>query len=78
MKFHLTLTLNGEYQPSFELLEVNNYLASKKVNELFINNNDVSIDEFNLTFADKEEQKILNEEKTEQIKLGEEKKLLEE
>ena len=34
MKFHLTVTLNDEYpdkEPTFELLEVNNFLASAKV-----------------------------------------------
>lgn len=37
MKFHLTVTLNDEYpdaEPTFELEEVNNYLASVKVSEL--------------------------------------------
>ena len=79
IKFHLTLTLNDEYQRSFELLKVNYYLASKKVNVLFINVNYKSNGEFILTFAGIEkEQKILNEGKTEQIKLEEEKKREEE
>ena len=92
MKFDLTITLNDEYpdkEPSFELLEVNNYLASKKVNELkekllSLCNEYLSMPmiyqmyEFILTYVDEEEQKILNEEKAEQIKLEEEKRLLEE
>lgn len=37
MKFHLTITLNDEYpdkEPTFELLEVNNFLASAKLRKL--------------------------------------------
>ena len=91
MKFHLTVTLNDEYpdkEPTFELLEVNNFLASAKVRELesklsalckeYINMPMIyQMYECILSYADEEENKLLNEEKEEQIKLEEEQRLLE-
>ena len=91
MKFHLTVTLNDEYpdkEPTFELLEVNNYLASSKVRELESKLSSLCKEYINmpmiyqmyecvLSYADEEENKLLNEEKEEQIKLEEEKRLLE-
>ena len=91
MKFHLTVTLNDEYpdkEPTFELLEVNNFLASAKVRELETKLTSLCTEyinmpmlyqmyEFILTYADEEEDKLLKEEKEEQIKLEEEQRLLE-
>jgi len=91
MDFHLTVTLNEEYpnkEPSFELLEVNNFLASSKVKELeekisslceeYINMPMIyQMYECVLSYADEEEEKLKNEEKKEQMKLEEEKRLLE-
>ena len=91
MKFHLTVTLNDEYpdkEPSFELLEVNNFLASAKIRDLESKLNSLCSEyinmpmmyqmyEFILSYADEEENKLLKEEKEEQIKLEEEKRLLE-
>ena len=91
MKFHLTVTLNDEYpdkEPTFELAEVNNYLASAKVRELEEKLNSLCKEyismpmlyqmyESILSFADEEEEKLLNEEKLEEKKLEEAKRLLE-
>ena len=91
MKFHLTVTLNDEYpdkEPTFELAEVNNYLASAKVRELEEKLNTLCKEyismpmlyqmyESILSFADEEEEKLLNEEKLEEKKLEEAKRLLE-
>ena len=91
MKFHLTVTLNDEYpdkEPTFELAEVNNYLASAKVRELEEKLNSLCKEYINmpmlyqmyesiLSFADEEEEKLLNEEKLEEKKLEEAKRLLE-
>ena len=91
MKFNLTVTLNDEYpdkEPSFELLEVNNFLASAKVRELEEKLNSICKEyismpmlyqmyECILSFADEEEEKLINEEKQEEIKLAEAKRLLE-
>ena len=91
MKFHLTVTLNDEYpdkEPTFELAEVNNYLASAKVRELEEKLNSLCKEyismpmlyqmyECILSFADEEEEKLLNEEKLEEKKLEEAKRLLE-
>ena len=90
MKFHLTVTLNDEYPdkvPTFELLEVNNYLASSKIRELESKLSSLCEEYINmpmmyqmyeclLSFADEEEEKLLKEEKEEQKRL-EEQKLLE-
>lgn len=91
MKFHLTVTLNEEYpdkEPTFELLEVNNYLASAKVRDLESKLKSLCQEYINmpmlyqmyeciLTFADEEEEKLLKEEKDIQMKLEEEKRILE-
>ena len=91
MKFHLTVTLNDEYPdkiPTFELLEINNFLASAKVHELESKLNSLCEEYINmpmiyqmyecvLSFADEEEEKLVKEEKEEQKRLEEEKKLLE-
>ena len=91
MKFNLTVTLNEEYpdkEPTFELLEVNNFLASAKVRELEEKLNSICKEyismpmlyqmyESVLSFADEEEEKLINEEKQEKIKLAEAKRLLE-
>ena len=91
MKFHLTVTLNDEYpdkEPTFELAEVNNFLASVKVRELEEKLNSLCKEyismpmlyqmyESILSFADEEEEKLLNEEKLEEKKLEEAKRLLE-
>ena len=91
MKFHLTVTLNDEYpdkEPTFELAEVNNFLASAKVRELEEKLNSLCKEyismpmlyqmyESILSFADEEEEKLLNEEKLEEKKLEEAKRLLE-
>ena len=91
MKFHLTVTLNDEYpdkEPTFELAEVNNYLASVKVRELEEKINSLCKEyismpmlyqmyESILSFADEEEEKLLNEEKLEEKKIEEAKRLLE-
>ena len=91
MKFNLTVTLNEEYpdkEPTFELLEVNNFLASAKVRELEEKLNSICKEyismpmlyqmyESVLSFADEEEEKLINEEKQEEIKLAEAKRLLE-
>ena len=91
MKFNLTVTLNEEYpdkEPTFELLEVNNFLASLKVRELEEKLNSICKEyismpmlyqmyECVLSFADEEEEKLINEEKQEEIKLAEAKRLLE-
>ena len=91
MKFNLTVTLNEEYpdkEPTFELLEVNNFLASAKVRELEEKLNSICKEyismpmlyqmyECVLSFADEEEEKLINEEKQEEIKLAEAKRLLE-
>ena len=91
MKFNLTVTLNDEYpdkEPTFELLEVNNFLASAKVRELEEKLNSICKEyismpmlyqmyECVLSFADEEEEKLINEEKQEEIKIAEAKRLLE-
>ena len=91
MKFHLTVTLNDEYpdkEPTFELLEVNNFLASAKVRDLESKLSSLCTEyinmpmlyqmyEFILSYADEEEEKLLKEEKEEQMKLEEEQRLLE-
>ena len=75
MKFHLTVTLNEEYpdkEPTFELLEVNNYLASAKVRDLESKLSSLCQEYINmpmlyqmyeciLSFADEEEEKLLNQ-----------------
>ena len=80
MKFHLTVTLNDEYpdkEPIFELKEVNNFLASAKVRELEEKLSSLCKEylsmpmlyqmyESILSFADEEEEKLLNEEKLEE------------
>ena len=91
MKFHLTVTLNEDYpdkEPTFELAEVNNYLASVKVQELVEKLNSLCKEYINmpmlyqryecvLSFADEEEEKLLNEAKLEEKKLEEAKRLIE-
>ena len=91
MKFNLTVTLNDEYpdkEPTFELLEVNNFLASVKVRELeeklkslckeYIGMSMLyQMYESILSFVDEEEEKIISEEKAEELKLEEAKRLLE-
>jgi hypothetical protein len=91
MKFHLTVTLNEEYpdkEPTFELLEVNNYLASAKVSDLESKLKSLCQEYINmpmlyqmyeciLSFADEEEEKLLKEEKEIQMKLEEEKRQME-
>ena len=91
MKFHLTVTLNEEYpdkEPTFELLEVNNYLASAKVRDLESKLSSLCQEYINmpmlyqmyeciLSFADEEEEKLLKEEKEIQMKLEEEKRQIE-
>ena len=91
MKFHLTVTLNDEYPdkiPTFELLEVNNFLATAKVHDLESKLNALCEEYINmpmmyqmyecvLSFADEEEEKLIKEEKEEQKRLEEEQKLLE-
>jgi hypothetical protein len=91
MKFYLTVTLNDEYPdkvPTFELLEVNNFLASSKVHDLESKLNSLCLEYINmpmlyqmyeciLQFADEEEERLLKEEKEEQLKLEEEQRLLE-
>jgi len=91
MKFNLTVTLNEEYpdkEPTFELLEVNNFLASAKVRELEEKLNSICKEyismpmlyqmyECVLSFADEEEEKLINKEKQEEIKIAEAKRLLE-
>ena len=91
MKFNLKLTLNDEYpdkEPSFELTEVNNFLSSAKERELEEKFNSLCKEylsmsilyqmyESILSFADEEEEKLLNEEKLEEKKLEEAKRLLE-
>ena len=91
MKFNLTVTLNDEYpdkEPTFELLEVNNFLASVKVRELeeklkslckeYIGMSMLyQMYESILSFVDEEEEKIISEEKAEEFKLEEAKRLLE-
>ena len=88
MKFHLTVTLNEEYpdkEPTFELLEVNNYLASAKVRDLESKLSSLCQEYINmpmlyqmyeciLSFA---EEKLLKEEKEIQMKLEEEKRQME-
>ena len=92
MKFHLTVTLNEEYpdkEPTFELLEVNNYLASAKVRDLESKLSSLCQEYINmpmlyqmyeciLSFADEEEEKLLKEEKEIQKKLEEERRIMEE
>ena len=91
MKFNLKVTLNDEYpdkEPSFELHEVNNFLASAKVRELEEKLTNLCKEylsmpmlyqmyESILSFADEEEEKLLNEEKLEEKKLEEAQRLLE-
>ena len=91
MKFHLTVTLNDEYpdkEPTFELLEVNNHLASAKVRDLESKLSSLCQEYINmpmlyqmyeciLSFADEEEEKLLKEEKEIQMKLEEEKRQME-
>jgi Fe-S-cluster containining protein len=91
MKFHLTVTLNDEYpdkEPTFELLEVNNFLATAKVKELESKLASLCTEylsmpmmyqmyECILSYADEEEEKLLKEEKAEQLRIEEEQKLLE-
>ena len=90
MKFHLTVTLNEEYpdkEPTFELLEVNNYLASAKVRDLESKLSSLCQEYINmpmlyqmyeciLSFADEEEEKLLKEEKEIQMKRKEEEEKL--
>ena len=92
MKFHLTVTLNEEYpdkEPTFELLEVNNHLASAKVRDLESKLSSLCQEYINmpmlyqmyeciLSFADEEEEKLLKEEKEIQKKIEEEKRIMEE
>ena len=92
MKFHLTVTLNDEYpdkEPTFELLEVNNHLASAKVRDLESKLSSLCQEYINmpmlyqmyeciLSFADEEEEKLLKEEKEIQKKIEEEKRIMEE
>ena len=92
MKFHLTVTLNDEYpdkEPTFELLEVNNHLASAKVRVLESKLSSLCQEYINmpmlyqmyeciLSFADEEEEKLLKEEKEIQKKIEEEKRIMEE
>jgi hypothetical protein len=92
MKFHLTVTLNEEYpdkEPTFELLEVNNHLASAKVRVLESKLSSLCQEYINmpmlyqmyeciLSFADEEEEKLLKEEKEIQKKLEEERRIMEE
>ena len=91
MRFHLTVTLNDEYpdkEPTFELLEVNNFLASAKVRDLESKLSSLCTEYINmpmlyqmyeciLTYANEEEEKLNNEEKQLEKKLEEEKRLLE-
>ena len=91
MKFHLTVTLNDEYpdkEPTFELLEVNNFLASAKVKDLETKLSALCTEyismpmmyqmyECILAYADEEEEKLIKEEKAEQLRLEEEQRLLE-
>ena len=91
MKFHLTVTLNDEYPdkvPTFELLEVNNFLASSKLHDLESKLSSLCLEYINmpmlyqmyesiLQYAEEEEEKLLKEEKDEQLKLEEEQRLLE-
>ena len=91
MKFHLTVTLNEEYpdkEPTFELLEVNNYLASAKVRDLESKLSTLCQEYINmpmlyqmyeciLSFADEEEEKLFKEEKEIQKKIEEEKRIME-
>ena len=74
MKFHLTVTLNDEYpdkEPTFELIEVNNFLASVKVRDIEEKLNSLIKEYINmpmlyqmyecvLSFVDEEEEKLLN------------------
>jgi Fe-S-cluster containining protein len=92
MKFHLTVTLNDEYpdkEPTFELLEVNNHLASAKVRDLESKLSSLCQEYINmpmlyqmyeciLSFADEEEEKLFKEEKEIQKKIEEEKRIMEE
>ena len=91
MKFNLTVTLNDEYpdkEPTFQLSEVNNFLASAKVKELESKLSSLCTEYINmpmmyqmyeciLTYADEEEEKLLKEEKAEQLRIEEEQRLLE-
>ena len=91
MKFHLTVTLNDEYpdkEPTFELSEVNKFLASAKVKELESKLSSLCTEYINmpmmyqmyeciLSYADEEEEKLLKEEKAEQLRIEEEQRLLE-
>ena len=90
MEFHLIITLNNEYpdkSPDFQLTEENYYLSSTKLNELIEKLKQTCIEylgmpvmyqlyETILTFAEDEEQLLINE-KLKEIKLEEEKKLFE-
>ena len=90
MEFLLKIKLNNEYpdkSPEFKLIEENNYLSSSKLNDLIeklkqICNEYIGMPvmyqlyETILSFADDEEQLIINE-KLNVIKLEEEQKLLE-
>ena len=90
MEFLLKIKLNNEYpdkSPEFTLIEENNYLSSSKLNDLIeklkqICNEYIGMPvmyqlyETILSFADDEEQLIINE-KLNVIKLEEEQKLLE-
>ena len=74
MKFNLTVTLNDEYpdkEPTFELIEVNNFLASVKVRDIEEKLNSLIKEYINmpmlyqmyecvLSFVDEEEEKLLN------------------
>ena len=75
MKFHLTVTLNDEYpdkEPTFKLLEVNNFLASAKVKDLETKLSALCTEyismpmmyqmyECILAYADEEEEKLMKE-----------------
>ena len=73
MNFHLTVTLNEEYpdkEPTFQLYEINNYLASSKVRDLESKLRSLCKEYINmpmlyqmyeciLTFANEEEEKLI-------------------
>ena len=77
MNFHLTVTLNEEYpdkEPTFQLYEINNHLASSKVRDLESKLRSLCKEYINmpmlyqmyeciLTFANEEEEKLQSAEK---------------
>ena len=91
MNFHLTVTLNEEYpdkEPTFQLYEINNHLASSKVRDLESKLRSLCKEYINmpmlyqmyeciLTFANEEEEKLQSAEKQLEKKLEEERRLLE-